>query len=819
MALMSATSSYRKSRVRCEKNGQRAQTFRTHLWFDRICPVQERLIVRASLIVLPGLICTCLAIGQSREYFTIRVVDEQTGRGVPLVELKTTNEVSYYTDSNGIVAFFEPGLMDQAVHFTIRSDGYEFPEDSFGIRGAALHVARGGSAVLKVHRTSIAERLYRLTGEGIYRDSVLVGAQVPIKNPVLNGQVMGQDGGLAIPWRGKIFWFWGDTARPSYPLGNFGTTGGTSEWPSKGGLDPNVGVDLHYFVDETGFTRPMLPSENFPGPGPRWMGGLKIVDDGDGRERLVADYMRVDQTMARYESGIAIWNDKTDTFERLVQFGAQDTMVPACTGGQVTRVRLPVKGDYDYQGTVPPLCRVRADLAHVKDLSGYEGFSPLLAGTRYAKDGSTLDRDGQGRLRFGWKAGTPPLTAAQERDLIAAGKMTASEGFFQLRSVDSDKTVLPGPGSVEWNAFRRRWVTIVKEDEGIANHGTLWFAEADTPLGPWVYAKQILRHEYYNFYNPIQHAFFDEDNGRSIFFEGTYADSFDAGGPITPRYNYNEILYRLDLGDPRLALPVPIYLVGPDRSTAGYLLGDELNARNAWDGVLSVPFFAIPPGYNHDGLIPIFASVGNHGTVLSSQPSSQADGVKPRFYALPVTPSAPPHQQGLAGKWACKAQMAGDSDYASLTLDLRLEGERVRSAGDPEEVRGTFRNGDLRLALKTDDGSYAVTGEQKADKISGTWQSQTDTTLHGTLQCQRSPLKPPAESPAIVPLYEYVNVSDGSCLYSTDPNLTDKQLRRSAQPLCRVWRNPLSRLFLDPTAKPLPFSPPKSLQSSEKTRN
>src|SRR5579884_4144178 len=44
-------------------------------------------------------------------YFAIEVVDAQTGRGVPMVELKTTSSAVYYTDSNGLVAFYEPGLM------------------------------------------------------------------------------------------------------------------------------------------------------------------------------------------------------------------------------------------------------------------------------------------------------------------------------------------------------------------------------------------------------------------------------------------------------------------------------------------------------------------------------------------------------------------------------------------------------------------------------------------------------------------------------------------------------------------------------------
>ncbi|GIT38374.1 MAG: hypothetical protein Ct9H300mP7_2950 [Verrucomicrobiota bacterium] len=50
-------------------------------------------------------------------WFAIRVVDEETGRGVPLVELETVNHLRFYTDSNGTVAFHEPGLMDRQIFF------------------------------------------------------------------------------------------------------------------------------------------------------------------------------------------------------------------------------------------------------------------------------------------------------------------------------------------------------------------------------------------------------------------------------------------------------------------------------------------------------------------------------------------------------------------------------------------------------------------------------------------------------------------------------------------------------------------------------
>ncbi|HQH73793.1 MAG TPA: hypothetical protein PK360_17085, partial [bacterium] len=61
----------------------------------------------------------------------------------------------------------------------------------------------------------LAERLYRITGAGIYRDSVLTSAPVPLREPVLNGGVLGQDSVLPALYHGRIYWFWGDTNRAS----------------------------------------------------------------------------------------------------------------------------------------------------------------------------------------------------------------------------------------------------------------------------------------------------------------------------------------------------------------------------------------------------------------------------------------------------------------------------------------------------------------------------------------------------------------------------------------------------------------------------
>ena len=69
----------------------------------------------------------------------------------------------------------------------------------------------GEVATLKIRRVNIAERLYRVTGEGIYLDSVLLGRKPPIEKPLLDAQVVGQDSVQSVVYHGKAHFFWGDT--------------------------------------------------------------------------------------------------------------------------------------------------------------------------------------------------------------------------------------------------------------------------------------------------------------------------------------------------------------------------------------------------------------------------------------------------------------------------------------------------------------------------------------------------------------------------------------------------------------------------------
>ncbi|HEX3152196.1 MAG TPA: hypothetical protein VHR66_29250 [Gemmataceae bacterium] len=491
-----------------------------------------------SLLLLAALIAA-----EPDKPFAISVVDSKTNRGVPLIELKTVNGIRLVADSNGVVAFHEPGLMNETVFFHIAGHGYEYPKDGFGIRGKQVKIEPGGSFTLKVDRINIAERLYRITGGGLYRDSFLTGIKAPIKEPLLNAQVVGSDSVMNAIYRGKLHWFWGDTLRPSYPLGNFHVPGATSALPGKGGLDPDVGIDLTYFVDDKGFAKKTC---EMPGKGPTWLTSLVVLPGPDGRERMYGTFVKVEPPLKLYSRGLAVWDDDKRQFEKIRDI---DMAAPIFPMGHATR-----HGDHVYFAHPYPLTRMPATGEAFADPNAWETFTPL-------KDGSAsdLDRDADGKLRYAWRKKTPAVGPAEQAKLVSAGKMKAAESPINLRDRDTGKPVTAHGGSVAWNEYRKRWTLLFVEHNGKQSFlGEVWYAEADELTGPWRYAVKVATHDRMSFYNPKQHPELAKEGGRVIYFEGTYTHDFSSNPDVTPRYEYNQLMYRLDLGDTRTALPRPV---------------------------------------------------------------------------------------------------------------------------------------------------------------------------------------------------------------------------------------------------------------------
>jgi len=210
--------------------------------------------------------------------------------------------------------------------------------------------------------------------------------------------------------------------------------------------------------------------------------------------------------------------------------------------------------EYVYFAGGMPLVRVRASLVSYLDPSQYETYTFLPAGS-----GSDVQRNPDGSLKFEWRGGQPKLDLKQVNKLIAEKRIRAGESPVHLIDIETGKPVLTQQGSVYWNEHRQRWVMVISQSFGSSMLGEIWFAEASRPEGPWVYARKIVTHDDYSFYNPKQHPYFAKDGGRTLFFEATYTSTFSGNKHPTPLYDYNQVMYRLELDDPRLNLPVPVY--------------------------------------------------------------------------------------------------------------------------------------------------------------------------------------------------------------------------------------------------------------------
>lgn len=497
------------------------------------------------LFAVAGSCAFHLAAAEPNGFFQIKVVDAETGRGVPLVELKTTAQQCFYTDSAGVVAFAEPGLMNHEVWFSVYSDGYEFPKDHFGNAGVRLKTKPGGRVEIKLPRINIAERLYRITGAGIYRDTVLLGKPTPIDEPVLNGDVVGQDSSTPVVYHGQIHWFWGDTSRPEYPLGHFHTAGAVSDLPGHGGLPPSQGINLRYFTNADGFSRGLAPLD---APGPVWI-EQPIVLTHAGRGTMLARYVRMKDLSHPVEQGLMVYDDARDQFAKLRELPLSESWRHPASHGFHWH-----QGGTNYFLFNRPLATVRvpADWRSATNPAAYEAFTCLAPDS--TAEHPIVWRDATGKVVWHWQKDLAPLSQKQERDLIKRGELRPDEARYQLTDADSGQPIELQHSSIYWNAFLKRWIMIGLQTGGRSFMGEVWFATATSPLGPWHQAKRIVTHEKYSFYNPAQLPFFDEAGGRYIYFEGTYCTTFSGNDHPTPLYDYNQMLYRLDLADPRLKM-------------------------------------------------------------------------------------------------------------------------------------------------------------------------------------------------------------------------------------------------------------------------
>lgn len=454
-------------------------------------------------LALPPALTTAATTTTTTAPFAIHIVDAHTSRGIPLVTLETMLGTRYVSDSNGYVAFFEPAFMNQRLFFRPVSHGYEFPAPGLAMGGIALDTKPGTTATLVMNRTMLAERLYRITGAGIYRDSLALGLAPPIGHPQLNAGVVGQDSTLCTPYKGRIFWIWGDTSRLSHPLGNFGSTGAWSDFPTSGGLPIDTGVNLHYITTPDGeFVKPIMPHQPDDPTRVYWTSGLMTVPDAAGQERIVALVANIDgpsmkalkKRLVEFDPAteefrpVTDWPDALEHGAHAVRYHARETSTtPAMDFIVLTNAQMQVRVPATYEAAIDPARYEKVDAYHLAPID-----------------------------------------------------------------IETGKAIKPHGCSVAWNSYRQRWTMILSEIHGSSILGELYYLEAPDITGPWINAVKVVTHDDYTLYNPLQHPELTPADSPYLYFEGTYTKTFSGTREGTPWYDYNQIMYRVDLRDKRL---------------------------------------------------------------------------------------------------------------------------------------------------------------------------------------------------------------------------------------------------------------------------
>ena len=424
----------------------------------------------------------------------IKVVDESNGWPVPLVELRTTHHVRFVSDNAGVIAFDLPELMNRETWFHVIGHGYSVPKDGFGNAGVRLTPRAGETLTVKVKRQLPAKRLGRITGGGLFAESQKLG----LESDWQESGILGCDSVQNAVHNGKLFWSWGDTTLPGYPLGLFDMIGATTDLQPLESFLPPIRLKFNYFTDKAQVPRAIA---KMSGDGPTWLGGFASLADEAGKEHLVATYMKIKPPLEQYECGLCVWNDATRVFEphRVLWTKSADSPTP-----------------------------VASPLGHPVHWRDADGKQWLLFGDPFPALKCPAD----------FRSWSDPKS----------WQVLKPQASVPIRG--QDETITPHRGAIAWNPYRKKWISVFTQMGGKTSLlGELWYAEADEPTGPWGNAVHVVTHSNYTFYNPQLHPEFTEPDSPILLFEATYTKEFSGAPEATPRHDYNQVLYRLDLNE------------------------------------------------------------------------------------------------------------------------------------------------------------------------------------------------------------------------------------------------------------------------------
>jgi hypothetical protein len=501
------------------------------------------------------------------------------------------NRARFISDNQGIISILAPDLNGRKVRFLFQGHGYSIDKTDFwGQKSVTCLIKPGKTFKLKIKRKQLAQRLYRITGAGRYNNSILAGLtqRIPTRN-LLPGKVIGQDSLIAIPWNNELWCFYGDTIG----LNSYNFSASCATLPLKSNrYDPEKFLPLKYKVDEYGFARPMIKTGKKGFTWIEYVLPVKIDSIKSQSEALLAKYVQHETLNKVAESGFAIMTRSSKNFKIIKKLNANKHH--RCIHP------YPVKTASQSFFLLSPKRMVSPGLKNIINQQKHFYFSPATENSSQEfsvlkKKKYRLNRNKEQKLVYKWQQGAWHFDSKGKKQLFAP-KIMPAEALFSPIDLDSGKRIIKFTGSIVYNQYLKTWIAI---NQGL-EPGQITFSTSDTPTGPWTFARTITEFSNYNLYNPIIHPWFEIDQGRSILFEGTYTWFFSSSEKKTPWADYNQMMFKLDLTQPELQMPKPVYRLPSNTETGELAMAEQLYEKESWNKVEDIAFFAFSECKNKD---------------------------------------------------------------------------------------------------------------------------------------------------------------------------------------------------------------------------
>ena len=263
-------------------------------------------------------------------------------------------------------------------------------------------------------------------------------------------------------------------------------------------------------------------------------------------------------------------------------------------------------------------------------------------------------------------------------------------------------------------------------------------------------------------------------NGEEIFFEGTFT-KFLSTEERVPRYDYNQLTYKLTLSNKDVFLPEAVY---SHKNNYGFL--KDIDDKNS---ITDVAFYAMPEDRKVDGMIPIYQS---------KKRQLSLKGKQPLFYGFPINMDT---NRKFLGTWEVQIIFAPFEN--SFNVELKKENGKLIALTNKEKFKITnprIENEKLYLTLIHPEGTYELQATAVNGILYGNW---TRNDHNGTWAANEISKKWWGQyTNSVTDLFEFKSKDNKNFYYSTN-SIPKSGYLKSDFPICKVWKNPSNQFLAD----------------------